>query len=93
MYVPRLKKNLVSVAVLEDRAYDVIFSKGKFFLRHITMGQVKQVGARVKNLYALEVQDACNALRRTEKVRDLVVKRESKLPLNMQPQKKAQKQS
>ena len=44
MYVPGLKKNLVSVAVLEDHGYDVVFSKGKVFLRHITMGQVKQIG-------------------------------------------------
>lgn len=29
MYVPMLKKNLVSVAMLENRDYDVIFSKGK----------------------------------------------------------------
>jgi len=36
MYVPGLKKNLVSVMVLEDRGYDVVFSKGNVFLRHIT---------------------------------------------------------
>eukprot|EP00253_Pinus_taeda_P012098 PITA_12098 len=34
-YVPALKKNLVLVAMLEDKGYDVIFSKGKAFLRHI----------------------------------------------------------
>ena len=32
MYVPRLKKNLVSISMLEDRGYIVIFSKGKAFL-------------------------------------------------------------
>jgi hypothetical protein len=42
MYVPGLKKNLVSVSMLEDRGYDVIFSKGKAFLHHIASGQVKQ---------------------------------------------------
>ena len=41
MFVPGLKKNLVSVAVLEDRGYDVIFNKGKAFLRHIATGQLK----------------------------------------------------
>eukprot|EP00253_Pinus_taeda_P005674 PITA_05674 len=41
MHVPRLMKNLISVAMLEDRGYDVIFSKGKAFLRHIAMGQRK----------------------------------------------------
>ena len=43
-YVPGLKKNLVSVAMLEDKGYDVVFSKGKVFLRHIGTGQTKRVG-------------------------------------------------
>jgi len=88
-YVPRLKKNLVSIAMLEDKDYDVFFSKGKVFLRHITMRQVKQIGSQVKNLYALEVQEACKALRSKATVGDLVVERESTLPLNMQCQKKS----
>lgn len=71
--------------VLEDRGYDVIFSKGKVFLRHIATRQVKQIGVWVKNLYALKFKDACKALRSKENVRDLVVERESELPLNMQP--------
>ena len=32
MHVPGLKKNLVSVAMLEDKGYDVVFSEGKAFL-------------------------------------------------------------
>ena len=32
MHVPGLKKNLVSVAMLEDKGYDVGFSDGKYFL-------------------------------------------------------------
>ena len=35
MFVPSLKKNLIFVAILEYRGYDVILSKGKEFLRHI----------------------------------------------------------
>ena len=31
MHVPGLKKNLVSVAMLEDRGYDIFFSDGKDF--------------------------------------------------------------
>jgi len=50
MYVLGLKKNLVSIMVLEYHGYDVIFSKGKVFLRHITTRQVKQIDVRVKNL-------------------------------------------
>ena len=44
MYVPGLRKNLAFISMLEDRGYDVIFSKGKEFLRHIARGQVKRVG-------------------------------------------------
>ena len=40
-YVPGLKRNLVSITMLEDRGYDVIFSKGKVFLKHIITRQVK----------------------------------------------------
>ena len=61
MHVPGLKKNLVSVAMLEDKGYDVFFSEGKAFLRHKTMGQTKKIVIRVKNLYKLEV-DGCAAM-------------------------------
>ena len=61
MHVLGLKKNLVSVAMLEDISYDVVFSEGKAFLRHKTMGQTKRIGIKVKNLYKLEV-DGCTAI-------------------------------
>ena len=32
MHVPGLKKNLVSVAMLEDRGYDIVFNDGKSFM-------------------------------------------------------------
>eukprot|EP00253_Pinus_taeda_P021932 PITA_21932 len=67
MYVSGLKKNLVSVAMLEEKGYDVVFSKGKAFLRHIAMGQTKRIGIWVKNLYKLEVDD-CTALSMKEKL-------------------------
>lgn len=41
MYLLGLKTNLVSIAMLEDHGYNVIFSKGKSFLHHIATGQVK----------------------------------------------------
>jgi len=47
-YVLGLKKNLVSVVMLEDKGYNVVFSKGKVFLRHITTIQVKKFGSRVR---------------------------------------------
>eukprot|EP00253_Pinus_taeda_P025955 PITA_25955 len=83
-YVPGLKRNLVSIAMLEDRGYDVVFREGKVFLKHIITRQVKQIGSRVKNLYALEVQDACKALSNKATDGDLVVEREGILPFNMQ---------
>ena len=66
MHVPGLKKNLVSIAMLGDRGYDVFFSDGKAFLRHKTMGQAKRIGIRVKNLYKLEV-DGCTSMMGKEK--------------------------
>ena len=51
---------------------------------------MKQICSWVKNLYALEVQDACKALSSKETDGDLAVERESILPLNMQFQKKSQ---
>jgi len=40
MFVPGLKNHIIVIA-LEYCGYDVIFSKGKAFLRHIAIGQVK----------------------------------------------------
>ena len=61
MYVPGLKKKLISVALLEDRGYDVVLSKGKSYLKHVATGKLKQIGVRVKNLYKLEVDFALHA--------------------------------
>jgi len=61
LYVPRLKKNLVSVATLEDKVYDVIFSRGKAYPKHLDFGAVKQIGVRVESLYMLQVE-TCGAL-------------------------------
>jgi len=44
MHVPRLKKNLISVAMLEDKGYDVVFSEGKAFLRNKTTGETRKIG-------------------------------------------------
>ena len=68
MLVPWMKKNLISIVVLEDIGYVVIFSKGKSFLRHIATGKVKQIGVQVKNLYKLDVGDYIAFSRKEEKV-------------------------
>jgi len=38
MLILSLKKNLISIVVLEDDGYNVIINKGKVFLRCIAMG-------------------------------------------------------
>ena len=43
MYVVGLKKNFVSVSMLEEHGYNLIFHKGKDFLYQIASRQVKQI--------------------------------------------------
>src|ERR1700728_1379350 len=61
MHVPGLKKNLISVAMLEGKGYDVVFSEGKASLRSKTTGETRKIGVRVRNLYQLHV-DGCAAM-------------------------------
>ena len=82
MHVPGLKKKLVSVAMLEDRGYDVVFSEGKVFLRPKTVGKAKKVGIRVKNLYRLDVDGIYTELPivgKCEKSMQLMLEREQDL--------------
>eukprot|EP00253_Pinus_taeda_P002857 PITA_02857 len=58
MHVLGLKKNLISVAMLEDKGYDVVFSEGKAFLHSKTTRETQKIGVRVKNLYQFHV-DGC----------------------------------
>ena len=44
MHVPGLKKNLIFVAMLEDKGYDVVFSEGKAFLRSKETGETWRIG-------------------------------------------------
>jgi len=68
MYVSRLKKNLVSVSMLDDKGYDVIFLKGKVFLLHIATGQGKKIGIPVKNLYKQGVEECATLITKAERV-------------------------
>lgn len=68
MFFPSLKKNIVFVSVLEYHSSYVIFSKGKEFLRHIAMGQVKQIEVRVNKLYKLDVEYCVALSTKVEKV-------------------------
>ena len=67
-YVLGMKKNLISIALLEDYGFDVIFSKGKAFLRHLATRKVKKIGVRVKNLYKHEEGDCAALSNKGEKV-------------------------
>eukprot|EP00253_Pinus_taeda_P029439 PITA_29439 len=58
MHVLGLKKNIISVVMLEYKEHDVVFSKGKSFLRSKTTGETRNIGVRVRNLYQLHV-DGC----------------------------------
>ena len=60
MHVPGLKKNLISVVMLEDKGYDVVFSEGKAFLHSKATCETWRIG-KVKNLYQLQV-DGCAAM-------------------------------
>ena len=56
LHVRGLTNNLISVAMLEDKGYEVVCSeKGKLFLRHKETGKVKKVWIWAKNLYRIEV--------------------------------------
>ena len=43
MHVPGLKKNLTSVAMLEDKGYDVLFSEGEALLRSKATGETQRI--------------------------------------------------
>jgi len=68
MYVLGFKKNFVSITMLEDSGYDVIFRKGKAFLHHIASGNVKQIEVHVKNLYKFDVEDYTSLSTKAKKV-------------------------
>ena len=68
VHVPSLNKNLILVAMLEDKGYNVIFSEGKVFLRHKTTGKYKNIGIHVKNIYKLDVYGYVTLMGKAEKV-------------------------
>ena len=55
LYVPSLKKNLLSVGVLEDKGYTVAFSKGKALMwpTNEGMSSSMEIGVKVGNVYRL----------------------------------------
>jgi hypothetical protein len=60
LYVPRLKKNLVSVSAIEERGYEVLFHDGQvlLFAKGSSITSAKVIGTRHEKLYKLMVQPA-----------------------------------
>jgi hypothetical protein len=53
LYVPDLKKKLVSVSTIEEKGYEVLFHDGKVFLfpRGSSITSTKVIGTRHERLY------------------------------------------
>jgi hypothetical protein len=58
LYVPGMKRNLVSVSALEDKGYKVTFSEGKVLAWHKNshMDFARVIGVRENSLYRLTVR-------------------------------------
>lgn len=56
MYLDEEELDLYSC--IGGSGYDFVFSKSKSFLRHVAIGQVKQIGFYVNNLYKIEVESS-----------------------------------
>jgi hypothetical protein len=58
LYVPGMKRNLVSISALEDKGYKVTFSKGRVLAWHkdCHINSSKVIGVRENNLYRLTIK-------------------------------------
>jgi hypothetical protein len=72
LYVPGLKKNLVSISAIEERGYEVLFRDGQvlLFLKGSSITLAKVIGTRHEKLYKLMFQLA-RALFHSTNNRDL----------------------
>jgi len=51
LYVPNLKKNLVSISVMEDKGFNVAFIDGKVLVWNKNFKDAFTLGFRVNSLY------------------------------------------
>jgi hypothetical protein len=72
LYVPDLKKNLISVSTIEERGYEVLFHDGHVFLfpKGSSITSAKVIGTRHENLYKFMFQPA-SALFHSTNINDL----------------------
>jgi hypothetical protein len=63
LYVPELKKNLLSVSVLEDRGFVAMFKKGKVLIRleEASPDTTMSIGVREGELYRLQGKLVCRS--------------------------------
>jgi hypothetical protein len=54
LYIPGLKKNLMSISMLEDLGYEVFFPKRRVLLKPPNSRTAMQIGVREKTLYKLQ---------------------------------------
>jgi hypothetical protein len=58
LYVPGMKRNLVSILALEDKGYNITFSEGRVIAWHKDSHIIssKVIGVRENNLYRLTIK-------------------------------------
>jgi hypothetical protein len=63
LYVPELKKNFLSVSVLEDKGFVVMFKKGKVLIRPegASPDTTVSIGVREGKLYRLQGKPVCRS--------------------------------
>jgi hypothetical protein len=73
LYVPGMKRNLVSISTLEDKGYKVTFSEVKFLAWHKKshMDYARVIGVRVNSLYRLTVRPVQTLLQDTINLSEL----------------------
>jgi hypothetical protein len=74
LYVPGMKRNLVSISSLEDKDYKVTFSEGKFLAWHKEshINSTGVIGIRENNLYKLTTRPVQTLLHDTISLSDLL---------------------
>lgn len=73
LYVPGLKRNLLSVGVLEDKGYEVIFKQGKTYLwdKDKDLDSVEVIGVCEEGLYKVPGQKIQALAPSTESIGEL----------------------
>lgn len=79
------KLGVMNKLKIKDKQYEVVFRNGRDYFKHISLGQINQIGIMIESLYILE-EDACVALLSRVDIRNVVVEREHDRPLKMEPQ-------